>query len=394
MTKKRTALLMLIITLVCFGLGIILFSPARLEVNHIETSSQPPHVKPAPLPEVIVALQPIARGAPFVSGSIGRRKWPNPDSLPPNIIVDEVETIGKVAQVDIVQGQVIVRHQLTDPGQAGEASLQLPPPAKSDITKVNYLNQTQNQQLAIIYTGLIRLVVEDTEQMVETITTLVESKGGYVSASYMFLLADTYQGRITIRVPSTEYQTTLSELRALAVRVEHEESESEDVSEEFVDLEARRANLEAGEAALLALMNKRLADGEVKEIVDVQSELTEIRGDIEKTAGRLRYLTNQITFSTIMIELDPDIPPTPTLTPTATPVPTPIPRWQPQGTAKEATQSLLFSLQQTVDLMIWMVIYWLPLSLLWLIPLLVVLWGIRWVWRRYNLPLPAWWSKQ
>ncbi len=80
-----------------------------------------------PTQEVIVALQPIARGAPFVAGSIGRRSWPKIAELPPDVIVDEIETIGKVAKTEIVQGQLIVRSMLSDVGERGEASLLIPP---------------------------------------------------------------------------------------------------------------------------------------------------------------------------------------------------------------------------------------------------------------------------
>ncbi len=79
-----------------------------------------------PTTQVIVALQPIPRGSEFVAGSIGRRDWPA-NNVPPDIIADEAETIGKVAKTEIVQGQVIVRSMLIDVGIAGEASLNIPP---------------------------------------------------------------------------------------------------------------------------------------------------------------------------------------------------------------------------------------------------------------------------
>lgn len=88
----------------------------------------PPESEEAQIPttQVIVALQPIGRGQPFVAGSIGRRDWPA-NNVPPDIIADEAETIGKVAKTEIVQGQVIVRSMLADVAGAGEASFQVPP---------------------------------------------------------------------------------------------------------------------------------------------------------------------------------------------------------------------------------------------------------------------------
>lgn len=79
-----------------------------------------------PTTQVIVALQPIPRGSEFVAGSIGRRDWPA-NNVPPEVIADEAETIGKVARTEIVQGQVIVRDMLVDVGVEGEASLSIPP---------------------------------------------------------------------------------------------------------------------------------------------------------------------------------------------------------------------------------------------------------------------------
>jgi Flp pilus assembly protein CpaB len=76
--------------------------------------------------QVIVALQPIARGEPFVQGSIGPRDWPA-DNVPPDIIALEAETVGKVAKTEIVQGQVIVRSMLADIAGAGEASFLIDP---------------------------------------------------------------------------------------------------------------------------------------------------------------------------------------------------------------------------------------------------------------------------
>jgi len=78
-----------------------------------------------PTTQVIVALQPIGRGSQFVRGSIGRRDWPA-NNVPPDIIADEAETIGKVAKTEIVQGQVIVRSMLADIGEGGDASFRVP----------------------------------------------------------------------------------------------------------------------------------------------------------------------------------------------------------------------------------------------------------------------------
>ena len=83
--------------------------------NYATLPSQPDVWEPTRIPtvQVIVALQPIARGSKFVAGSIGRRDWPA-NNIPPDVIADEAETIGMRTKMEIVQGQVIVHSMLTD----------------------------------------------------------------------------------------------------------------------------------------------------------------------------------------------------------------------------------------------------------------------------------------
>jgi len=80
-----------------------------------------------PMQEVIVARQPIARGSEFTAESLGRTEYPA-GSIPPNAIVNEAETIGKIANTEIVQGQIIVYDLLRDRsgGSTGEAAFDIP----------------------------------------------------------------------------------------------------------------------------------------------------------------------------------------------------------------------------------------------------------------------------
>jgi Flp pilus assembly protein CpaB len=80
---------------------------------------------PVPTQKVWVALQPIPRGGDFVEGTLGLRDWPS-TNVPPTVIGDISETIGRVAAVDIVQGQPILRSMLAEKGAAGQAALLIP----------------------------------------------------------------------------------------------------------------------------------------------------------------------------------------------------------------------------------------------------------------------------
>jgi Flp pilus assembly protein CpaB len=126
--QRGRLLIILGIILGLATLGAVAFLFFGGDVLTPPTPTPPPVVEEGGIPttQVIVALQPIGRGSQFVQGSIGRRVWPA-NNVPPDIIGDEAETIGKVAKTEIVQGQVIVRSMLADIGEGGDASFLVPP---------------------------------------------------------------------------------------------------------------------------------------------------------------------------------------------------------------------------------------------------------------------------
>lgn len=267
------------------------------------------------------------------------------------------------------------------PGSEGgaEAPASAPAEASADSSgriepieqALNSASQPQENRV-IIYTGNISLVVKDTREAMTAITKLATEQAGYVSASNVYQAGDVPRGSITIRVPAESYMDTLDKLRALAVRIETENSGTEDVSEEFTDLQARKANLEVTEKALQQLLEERQRVGSTSDILEVYRELTNVRGQIEEIEGRLRYLANKAALSTITIDLIPDV----------LSQPVSIVGWEPQGVAKEALQALVVALQGLANLTIWLVIFLLPLLIIFLIPVVLVIWLIRAWWKR------------
>lgn len=243
------------------------------------------------------------------------------------------------------------------------------------IEEILYSAAQPQDSRVIIYTGNISLVVNDTREAMTAITNLATEQQGYVSASNVYQAGDVPRGTITIRVPAESYLDTLEKLRALAVRVEAENSGTEDVSEEFTDLQARKANLEVTEKALQQLLEERQRVGSTSDILEVYRELTSVRGQIEEIEGRLRYLANKAALSTITIELIPDV----------LSQPVSVAGWEPQGVAKEALQTLVVALQGLANLTIWLAILVLPLLIIFLIPVALIIWLIRAWWKRYKV---------
>src|SRR5205085_6052703 len=103
----------------------------------------------------------------------------------------------------------------------------------------------------------------------------------------------------------------LSDLRGLG-KVTTETSGSQDVTDEYVDLGANLRNLQASETAILKLMDKAT---QIQDVLALQRELTNVRGQIERIQGRKTYLERRTDMATITVALRlPAPPPSPALT--------------------------------------------------------------------------------
>ncbi len=152
----------------------------------------------------------------------------------------------------------------------------------------------------IVRNGDIVLVVEDVAQSIATITELTDNLGGYVVSSNSWRDGERTMGSISIRVPVETFEGALGALRSLAVEVNSEQTYGKDVTEEYVDLDAQLTTLQATEAKLLELLGRT---GEVKDILEVQRELTNVQREIAQLKGRMQYLERTAAMSLINVSL-------------------------------------------------------------------------------------------
>ncbi|MCD6552933.1 MAG: DUF4349 domain-containing protein [Anaerolineae bacterium] len=226
------------------------------------------------------------------------------------------------------------------------------------------------QERMIVRTVDMELIVHDTAASLESVRALVAEVDGYVASSHSWHEEGVLAARLTIRVPAGDLETVLEKLRALG-QVESESQSGEDVTDEYVDLQARLKNLELAEQELQELLKTRQETGKTEDILEVYRELTNIRGQIEQIKGRMQYLENMTALATINL----------TLTPDALAQPVVIGGWQPQGTVRDAVRTLIKTVQFLVDASIWIVIYIIPTLILLAAPFVVLALIIR-AWRR------------
>jgi len=156
----------------------------------------------------------------------------------------------------------------------------------------------------VIQTASLSLSVPRNEfdKIIDQARLLATSSGGFVVESSASQSGDEQRlvtGSLVIRVPEQSYARVMERLSGLG-RVEGREEAGQDVSQEFVDLEARVRHLEAVEAQLLSLLDDT---NTVSEALTVQSQLNQVQLDLEQARGRLQYLDDQVAFATISLDV-------------------------------------------------------------------------------------------
>jgi hypothetical protein len=227
------------------------------------------------------------------------------------------------------------------------------------------------EERMIIRTGNISLIVKDAGESLEKVEAIAKDLGGYVVSSNSWHQEEQLRARLTIRVPAGEFDEAMAGLADLAIKVETRNVSTQDVTEEYTDLDARLRNLEATETELLELLTEvRERTSKAEDILAVHREITSIRSQIEQLKGRMQYLEKMTAMATINIELIPDVLAKPLV----------VAGWRPTGTAANALRTLIKTLQFIVDAAIWLIIYVLPTLIVIAIPFFIL--GL--IWRRWR----------
>lgn len=153
----------------------------------------------------------------------------------------------------------------------------------------------------IIYTSEIRVQVEDLDAAVEKLTSLIEKHKGYVASQEIEGQPGWQRtGTWEIRIPVAVFEQFRSDLKQLGY-LERDSLNSQDVTEEYVDVERRIANLKRTETRLLEHLDSDT--DELKDILEVEKELTRVREQVERFEGRMQLLKNLTSMTTVTLSL-------------------------------------------------------------------------------------------
>jgi hypothetical protein len=156
---------------------------------------------------------------------------------------------------------------------------------------------------SIIRTGEVRLRVDSYEDSAAALETVAEARGGYVSDSVRQVHdADGNEwtsGRVVLRVPQANFSATMRAIEAEGEVLESQ-IQTQDVTDQVVDLEARLTNLRAERERLRTLYAQA---NDTEDVLAVERRLSEVQTEIEQTEARLQSLERRVAYSTITVEL-------------------------------------------------------------------------------------------
>ncbi len=203
----------------------------------------------------------------------------------------------------------------------------------------------------IIRNGRLTLEVEEVGEAMDKVTDIAAITGGYVVSSYKYENEEGVSGEISIRIPSERFDEAFDRLHQIAETVPYEHTDSRDVTEEYVDLQARLNNLEATELQYLELMKKAET---VDEMLQVQREISNVRGWIEQLQGRMNYLERVTEMALIDVSLNESGS-------LAGP-------WSLLDTIKSAAQGVITFARGLLTVTIWIGLFswiWIPILIIW-----------------------------
>lgn len=161
----------------------------------------------------------------------------------------------------------------------------------------------------IIRNAELGIETEVPEEGLRKIASIAESRGGFIVTSEVRQQGsgrsnDSKVVTVVARVPAAQFETTVEEIRKIGSRILQEKRTGQDVTEEYIDLEARIRTKKALEAQFLEIMKQAR---NVSDALEVQRQLAGVRTEIEQLEGRRRFLENQSSLSTITVTLQPPV---------------------------------------------------------------------------------------
>jgi anti-sigma factor RsiW len=237
-----------------------------------------------------------------VEGTVVRR-WRWKLLLAPGVVTAAVLVFGVWVRIQTRPAPVSFTAVMTKPPLAVYPSQEVRPTLRPE----GFTEQTGDTTLTFVGPMIARaaqltLIATDFSHARERMEAILKSHHGYVGQ--LTASSPTGAGRsldAALRVPSAELDATMTELKKLG-RADSESQSGEEVTQQYVDLEARLANAHNAEQRLSAVLRERT--GKMQDVLDVEKEITRIRGEIEQMEASRKALAGRVEFATINLKIN------------------------------------------------------------------------------------------
>jgi uncharacterized protein DUF4349 len=248
----------------------------------------------------------------------------------------------------------------TTQGRGGEVGMPVPAPAADAASGYSGIASTTvskdvptvvvSGDRNLILTAKIDMRSKDPWVTADRAQAIASALGGDVLNLSQSGNSDTRSASLTIRVPSTRFGDALQQLKSLEGEIQTSGVSAQDVTDQFVDLQARLTAKQAEEQRYLAILNRA---NTIDEILKVDASLGNVRTQIEQLTAQINSIKQRTDFSTISMSIS---------TLSALPGDTTGKVWDPAKTVGRALAALGAMMQVFADAVIWLIVFgWLPL---------------------------------
>ncbi len=174
----------------------------------------------------------------------------------------------------------------------------------SDVGEIDASNPVEVAQPAkqfIIRSADIKMMVPDVMKATSDIEKILSKYNGLISDSKLETLSNSFSNKLTLRVPVINFDKTINEITPLAEYIDYRNVVSEDVTKNYVDTEVRLKNKREVEKRFIEVLRNQAKT--VRDILEVERQLNEIRTEIESAESYLNSLKDKVSLSTITVEV-------------------------------------------------------------------------------------------
>lgn len=170
-----------------------------------------------------------------------------------------------------------------------------------EIEESSPLKISEQTSQYIIKTADIKMMVDDVNESTDNLEKIIKNHGGYISNSNLETKTYSFSNSMSIRVPSSKFDLVIKEVTTLGSFIDHRVVNAQDVTKAYVDTEVRLKNKLEVEKRYIEILRSQAKT--VRDILEVERQLNDIRIEIESAQSYLNSLKDKIQYSTLQLEI-------------------------------------------------------------------------------------------